>query len=57
MFKLFKKFIVRNKKYTFIIIAGIVLPVMMMFSLIQLANSIGLKYKDFLISNERQDFK
>lgn len=57
MFKMSIKFIYRNKKNTISIIMGIAFSVMLMFSLIQMSNSIMEKYKEFLVFGENQDFK
>lgn len=56
MYKFAVRYIKRNKKNNISIIAGIAFSVMLMFSLMQMADSFIEKYKQFLIGAEKQDF-
>jgi putative ABC transport system permease protein len=57
MFQFTIKFLKRNHKKSRFIIIGIAFSVMLMFSLIQMGDSIKLKYKELLVGDANQDFK
>lgn len=57
MLSIAMKFILRSKKKTLSIVLGISFSVMLMFSLIQMAESLEQSFKEFLVANANQDFK
>lgn len=50
------RYLLKQKKTTFSIIIGIALTVIMMFSLIQMGDSIAVRYKNLLIKGMQYDF-
>lgn len=50
------RYLLKQKKTTFSIIIGIALTVIMMFSLIQMGDSIAVRYKNLLIKDQQYDF-
>src|SRR5665647_2806951 len=50
------RYLLKQKKTTFSIIIGIALTVLMMFSLIQMGDSIAVRYKSLLIKGMQYDF-
>ena len=50
------RYILKQKKTTFSIIIGIVLTVVMMFSLMQMGDSIAVRYESLLIKGQQYDF-
>lgn len=50
------RYILQQKKTTFSIIVGIVLTVVMMFSLMQMGDSIAVRYESLLVKGQQYDF-
>ena len=50
------RYILKQKKTTFSIIVGIILTVIMMFSLMQMGDSIAVRYESLLVKGQQFDF-
>lgn len=57
MFFFTLRYIIKNHRKSIFIISGIIFSVMLMFSLIQMGDSISLRYRQFLTSKANQDLK